>query len=514
MEGPYFIGLDIGTAGCRAVLFDLNGQPVSVAAQEYPLLQPRPGWAEQEPERVYEAVCRALKQCVARSRVNSGSIAGMGLDSVFHSVVAVGAGGEPLSNALIWADNRSVRQADFLKGADNGMQIYGRTGCRVHPMYPFAKILWFKEERPEIFRRAAKFVSLKEYVIHRWFGRFVIDKSVASGTGLFNIHTLQWDDECLDLAGIRREQLSETVPVTEVVGRLTKETAVQLGVPEGLPVVVGAADGVLSSLGSGASSPGQVVAMVGTSGAVRVISERPLTDPRGRTWCYVMTDRHWVVGGAINNGGIVYRWFRDTLGEKEVREAEEKGVEAYELLNRLAEKAGPGAEGLLCLPFLTGERSPNWNPDARGVFFGLGLHHGKAHLVRALMEGVIYRLYSVFQAITELVGEPAEIRAAGGFTRSPLWCQIMSDVFGYPVKLPAVHEAPSLGAALLAMWGLGFVDGIGAIDKMVKVRREFLPDRRNREIYRELYNLYRQVYRSLQPHFALISNFQRRDARH
>lgn len=512
MKGPYFIGLDIGTTGCRAALFDLNGQVISVAAEEYPLLQPQPGWAEQEPERVYQAVCRAVKECVLQSGVNNSSIAGMGLGSVFHSLIALGTKGELLSNAIIWADNRSVRQAEFLKGTDNGMQIYSRTGCRVHPMYPLAKILWFKEERPEIFQRTAKFISIKEYVIYRWFEQFAIDKSVASGTGLFNIHSLRWDEQCLKLVGIRREQLSEPVSVTQIVGRLKREMAVQLGVPEGLPVVIGAADGALSNLGSGVCAPGQMVAMVGTSGAIRVISEKPLTDPQGRTWCYVMSDNHWMVGGAINNGGLVYRWFRDTLGEKEVREAEEKGIDAYELLNRLAEKVRPGAEGLLCLPFLTGERSPYWNPDTRGVIFGLGLHHGKAHLVRALMEGVVYRMYSVFQAITELVGEPAEIRATGGFTRSPLWCQIMSDVFGYPVKLPVVREASSLGAALLAMMGLGFVDGIGAIAKMVKVRQEFIPDRRAQEIYRELYQLYQQIYWSLQSHFTFISNFQRCEA--
>nr|WP_277998742.1 gluconokinase [Moorella sulfitireducens] len=505
--------MDIGTTGCRAALFDLDGQLHSVAAEEYPLLQPQPGWAEQDPEKVFEAACRVVQRCILQSGVNKNSIAGMGLDSVFHSIIALGTGGELLSNALIWADNRSVRQAEVLAGGDGGMEIYRRTGCRVHPMYPLAKILWFKDERPEIFRRTARFISLKEYIIYRWFGQFLIDNSLASGTGLFNIHTLRWDEQCLELAGIGREKLSEVVSVTAIAGRLDGEKADRLGVPDGLPVVIGAADGVLSNLGSGARAPGQMVAMVGTSGAIRVIADRPLTDPRGRTWCYLMDDRHWMVGGAINNGGIVYRWFRDNLGETEMREAEAKGIEAYDLLNELAGKVRPGAEGLLCLPFLTGERSPYWNPEARGVIFGLGLHHGKAHLVRALMEGVIYRMYSVFQAITELVGEPAEIRVTGGFTRSPLWCQIMSDIFGYPVKLPAVLEAPSCGAALLSMWGLGFVDGIEAVDRMVKIRQEFTPDRQAHEIYSELFSLYQQIYWNLQESFSLISNFQRRHTR-
>lgn len=509
MKENYFLGLDIGTGGCRAGLFDLQGRLISLATKEYPLIQPRPGWAEQEPEKVYEAACRAVRECVELSGVKTTSIAGLGLSSVFHSLILLDRQGNCLSNALIWADTRSLKQAEFLKGDDNGFRIYSRTGCRVHPMYPLAKILWFKEERPEVFREAAKFISLKEYILFRWLGRLVIDQAVASTSGLLNIHTLRWDEECLDILGIKIESLSEVVQPQELVGRLKGEVARELGLPEGLPVVIGAGDGMLSNLGSGACGPGQVVAMVGTSGAVRVFENKPLIDPQGRTWCYAFTDKYWVVGGAINNGGIVYRWFRDNLAEKEAEEALNKGLEAYEILNELASRVGPGAGGLIFLPFLTGERSPHWNPEARGVIFGLGLHHGKPHLVRALMEGVIYRMYSVFEAIVDLVGEPQEVRATGGFTRSKVWCQIMSDVFGYPIKVPEVTEASAFGAALMAMWGLGFIEGIEAAGRMVRIREEIKPREEARKAYSELYRLYRDLYFGLKEHFSRVAAFQR-----
>lgn len=509
MKNVYFLGLDIGTGGCRAALFSLEGQLVSLATREYPLLQPKPGWAEQDPKKVYESACWALKECVRLSGVEPTSIVGLGLSSVFHSLVLLDRQGNCLSNALIWADNRSLKQAEFLKADDDGFRIYSRTGCRVHPMYPLAKILWFKEETPDIFQRAAKFVSLKEYVVFRLLGRLAVDQALASTSGLLNIHSLRWDEECLELLGIKREQLSELIHPQDVVGRLKGEIARELGLQEGLPVVIGAGDGMLSNLGSGAYGLGQVVAMVGTSGAIRVFSEKPLIDAQGRTWCYAFTDKCWVVGGAINNGGIIYRWFRDNFAEKDVEEARRKYLDPYEILNELAAKVGPGAGGLIFLPFLTGERSPYWNPEARGVIFGLSLHHGKPHMVRALMEGVIFRMYSVFEAILELVGRPQEVRAAGGFTRSPLWCQIMADVFGYPIKVPEVSEASAFGAAVMAMWGLGFIEGLEAVRRMVKVRQEMEPQKEAQQVYTQLYKLYRDLYFALREYFPKIASFQR-----
>ncbi|MDK2878003.1 MAG: gluconokinase [Thermoanaerobacteraceae bacterium] len=509
MKDVYFMGVDIGTTGCRAVIFNTDGRVISIASEEYPIEQPQPGWAEQDPRLVFNAVCSSIKKCVIQSNICNKDIVGIGLSSVFHSIIAMDSNGDLLSNALIWADNRSIRQAEYLKELDSKNELYMRTGCRIHPMYPLAKILWFKQERPEIFKRTTKFISLKEYIIYRWFNRMAIDKSVASASGLFNIHTLKWDDTCLDLIGIHENMLGETISTTEVVGKMKGDIATELGLPQDIPVVIGAGDGMLSNLGAGAYKHGQVVAMIGTSGAVRVISDKPLVDPHGRTWCYVLSDKHWVVGGAINNGGIVYRWFRDTLGELEIKEATEKGIDPYELLNKLAGKAKPGCEGLLFLPFLTGERSPYWNPNARGVLFGLGLHHKKPHLVRAIMEGVMYRMYSVFEAIVDLMGEQTEVRATGGFVRSPLWCDIMADIFGYPIKIPEVREASSLGAAILAMLKLGYIDNLDAVEEMVRIKREHTPDPDANKVYIELYNIYKKIYWQLQEQFSQISLFQR-----
>jgi len=512
MAGSYFLGIDIGTTGCRAIIFDEKGSIAGAASEEYPILRPKPGWAEQDPKQIYEVVCNVIKKSVTSSKINSNKIAGIGLSSVFHSLICLDGRGEPISNSIIWADTRSVKQAEYLK-AYGEFDIYRRTGCRVHPMYPLAKILWFKQENPEVYRKTAKFVSIKEYIIYKWFSEFIIDKSVASGTGIFNIHSLDWDDECIDMIGISRDKLSELVPVTHIIGKLKGEIARELGIVEGIPVVIGAADGAFSMLGSGAYRKGQMAVMIATSGGVRVTSEKPIIDEKGRTWCYVLADGKWMVGGAINNAGLVYRWFRDAFGSEEVRRAEEMGIDPYEILNEYAGRVNPGSDGLIFLPFLTGERSPFWNPNARGVIFGLGPHHGKAHFARAIMEGVAYRMKSVFQAIREIAGEPEEIRITGGGTRSSLWCQILSDVFNRPLKLPKVHEATCLGAAVMAMQGLGYVDSLDIVEEMISIEKEFNPDENTALIYSRVYDLYMNIYWALKPYFDEISAFQQQQYR-
>ena len=507
MSAEYFLGVDIGTTGCRAIIFDLKGGIIAANSEEYPIICARPGWAEQDPERIYEAVCNIIRRSVSHSGIRAEEIAGLGLSSVFHSLICLDEKGKPLSNSIIWADTRSTKQSDYLKNFGE-FGIYRRTGCRIHPMYPLSKVLWFKEENPEVYKKTAKLVSIKEYVLYKWFSEFVVDKSVASGTGIFNIHTLDWDQECMDILGIKRDMLSEPVPVTQVVGKLKGEIAYHLGLSEGTPVIIGAADAALSTLGSGAYRKGQMVAMLATSAAIRVVSEKPMVDDKGRTWCYVMADGKWMVGGAINNAGLVYWWFKEVFGKEEVSCAEELGMDPYEIMNQYAEKVPPGSEGLIFLPFLTGERSPFWDPNARGMVFGLGLHHGKAHFVRAMIEGIAYRMNSVFQAITELTGEPREIRITGGSARSPLWCQILSDVFNRNLKLPEIREAPCLGAAIMAMQGLGYVKGLEAVEEMVRVEKEFIPQKEAADTYARIFDLYMRIYWSLKPYFEEICIFQ------
>jgi gluconokinase len=427
-----------------------------------------------------------------------------------HSLMPVDADGRALANMLIWAESRSQAYAGQLAAQFGAEELYRRTSCPLHPMYPLAKVLWFRHERPELFARTARFIGIKEYICHRLFGKYLVDRSIASATAICNLHTGAWDEELLGFLGITAGQLSTIVPTTHVERALHPGAARAFGLRADLPVVLGASDGVLSSLGAGTVRPGQITAMIGTSGAVRMVCEGPRVDPRRRLWCYNLTEELWVLGGAISNGGSVFRWVRDQFGEPERRLAQASGVDAYELLGREAAQVPPGSDGLVMLPYFSGERAPIYDADARGVLFGLNLNHGRGHLIRAALEGVCCSMASVLDALREVAGEAREIRASGSFTRSPLWTQILADVFGQAVQVPGEPEGAAFGAAALGMHALGHLADIRDVERFVRIRATFEPIPANREVYRELYGIYGRLYGCLRGEFQAIANLQRR----
>jgi gluconokinase len=272
---------------------------------------------------------------------------------------------------------------------------------------------------------------------------------------------------------------------------------------------VGANDGVLSNLGVDAIGPGEMAITIGTSGAMRTIVERPVTDPDGRTFCYALTDRHWAIGGPVNNGGIVLRWMRDKLCSAECETAQHRQIDAYELLTGMAEQVGPGAEGLLFHPYLTGERAPFWDANLRGSFFGLGMHHRKEHLIRAILEGVVYNLYSILPIVEELVGPMRSIKATGGFARSPLWRQILADVFDQEVIVPESFESSCLGAAVLGLYALGRVASLDVISGMVGATHRHSPISQNAAIYRRLLPIYLSIPTKLGQEYGAIATLQK-----
>jgi gluconokinase len=494
------LGVDVGTTGARAVAFDLSGKQLFVESRDYALNAPRPGWAEQDPTQVYEAAMVCLRRTAAWAAGAGWHVRALGWSAILHSIIPVDVQGHALDASIIWADGRSTAQAKAIREEVDARALYRRTGCPLHPMYPLAKIRWFREERPEIFQRAATFVGIKEYVLRRWSGLHVCDRSVASGTGLYGAAEQDWDQEALDLAGIAADRLpplvETTAPLDVPVDRLR-----DAGLPEDCVVVAGGGDGVLQTIGTGCVRPGQMVAMVATSGAVRAVVDQPLTDPLGRTWCYYLADGRWVAGTAINNAGIVYAWLRDQF--KAAGSAAE-----IEDLNRWAAEIAPGSQGLLFLPYLAGERSPNWNANARGVLFGLSLAHDYRHLARATLEGVAYRMRTAFDPLAEVVGEPGEIRVAGGFVKSPLWLQIVSDVLGRRLTLVEAAEASSLGAAQLALRGAGLVRDFDGLVAMVAPDETVSPDGERHRLYDRLYDRYQRLYDAVRPEWDEIAALQ------
>ncbi len=502
------VGVDIGTTSTKVISFDREGNVLAEKSADYPLNSPSPGRAEQDPEKVFGAVVDSLAAVVETTTGDGHEVSGVSFSAAMHSLLALGANGEPLTPALIYADNRASEQVEKIREDWNGLEIHKRTGTPIHPMSPLAKILWFKEEEPDTFEAAEKWISMKEYVFARLFGEYLVDYSIASATGMFNLEDLDWDEEVLGMLELDRERLSRPVATTHVVRGMADESADRLGLGRDTPFVVGANDGVLANLGLGATEPGVVACSIGTSGAARSVVDRPQVDEGGKLFCYALTEDKWVIGGPINNGGIALQWAVEELfpGIKET--AETQGRDPHELAVGLVEEVAAGSEGVIFLPYLTGERAPFWNPAARGVFFGLGLQHGRKHLIRAVMEGVIYQMYSVQKALEEVIGRPKEIRATGGFAQSRLWRQIMADVYGREISFPESYESSCLGAALLGMMALGITDSSEAAEKMFRTSTRHQPTEENAAVYEKLVQIFDKLYERLEPQFAEISRLQ------
>ena len=508
----FMLGVDIGTTSTKTVVFTLDGQVVAQHAVEYPLLCTVPGMAEQDPLQIYDAVLASIGQAVKAAKASAGEIALVSFSAAMHSVIAIGKDNQPLTNSITWADHRASAWATRIRDEWDGLAIYRRTGTPIHPMSPLAKLVWLRHERADLFARAARFVGIKEYVFFRLFGQWQVDHSIASATGLFDIARLDWDEAALALAGVRAEQLSRPVPTTWHIEGLAPDVAARLGLARDTPFVIGANDGVLSNLGVNAMAPGEVAVTIGTSGAMRTVVDHPMTDPEGRTFCYALAERRWVVGGPVNNGGIILRWVRDEFASAEAETAKRLGIDTYEVLTRIAERVSAGSEGLVFHPFLTGERAPYWNADLRGSFFGLGIHHRKEHMIRAVLEGVIFNLHSILPAVESIAGRSARIKATGGFARSGMWRQMMADVFDREVVVPESFESSCLGAAVLGLYALGHVDSLDAVAGMVGATHRHTPNAKNAALYRQLLPVYLSLPRKLGEEYRLLAAFQQQTA--
>lgn len=366
----HIIGIDIGTTSTKAVLFTAKGEVVEENSIGYPLLSPKPEIQEQDPEEIYQAVVGSVRAIVQKFPDRAKSLIGFSFSAAMHSLIAIDSHHNPLTNSITWADRRSARYVDELRQKCSAHDLYVRTGTPIHPMSPLLKLIWLKQECSNIFEKAAKFISIKEYVIYRWFQQYVVDYSIANATGLFNMRSLGWDEEALSLAGITADQLSQIVPTTHTLSGMDAAAAEAIGISADLPVVIGSSDGVLANLGVGAIASDTVAVTVGTSGAVRAMVAEPQTDEEERLFCYALSEDRWLVGGAINNGGIVLRWVRDNLADSEVATAKLLKRDAYDFLTEMASTIPAGSEGLIFHPYLAGERSPLWDANARGSFFG------------------------------------------------------------------------------------------------------------------------------------------------
>lgn len=498
------LGVDLGTTNAKAAAYGLDGERLAHADVEVGLADAARDRAEQDPDAILGAAVEAVAAVTADLRRQGRRVAGVGFSGAMHSLLAVDGAGRPLTPAVLWADNRAVPQTGQIAELTDAGALSARTGTPLHPMSPLTKLRWFAQEAPGIVERAARWISLKEYVLLRFTGDAVVDHSIASATGLFDIAARDWDAEALGLAGVDREHLSAPVPARTRLRLADGEVADRLGLPGDVPLVAGASDGPLANLGTGAIEPGVASLTIGTSGAVRVRVDRPRGDPDGRLFCYAGAGDDWVVGGAVSNGGLVLRWARDHLLPELAAAARADGEDPYDRFDRLAAGVEPGAGGLVFLPHLAGERAPRWDPHLRGAFVGLTLRHGRDHLLRALLEGVVLHLATVARALAAAGHDLQAVRASGGFTASDLWLRIAADAIGLPLTVPERAEGSAFGAALVAMDALGLADADDLALAVTRDARIVDPDPAHTDRYHDLLEVYEDLETALSPIFPRL----------
>ncbi len=466
MPGPQaqdvVLGIDLGSTATKVVTVDRALHPVATLERPCPLRTGPGGEAVHDPGAVLAGVLDAVRECVTACAARGMRVRGLSFSAALHTLLALDAGGSPLTPALSWADSRSAGVARRIR-AEHGTALHRTTGTPVHPMSPLVKLAWYAEHEPALLRGAATWCGLKDFVLSRFTGRRVMDLSCASATGLLDLAAAAWHPAALGTAKVAEHQLPELVAPTAVLA-LSSEAAARTGLPAGLPVVAGAGDGPLANLAVGAVRPGTAALSVGTSGALRVIRDRPGVDERCRVFCYYLADGLWVLGGAVSNAGVVAQWA-----------AESFGVPIADLLAE-AERIEPGAEGLIALPHLLGERAPWWDPDTRGALIGLRRGHGRAAMTRAMVEGVAQQIALVRDSVLAAGAKVEAVRATGGALRAPLWEQVLAAALGMPLEVSDDAAGSGFGAALLAWYALGRLPTLTDASWAARPRRIVVPD--------------------------------------
>ena len=500
---PLLVGLDLGTTGAKAGLVTTEGQVIATASVEYETDTPRPGWAEQDPHAWWEASAAAITRLLELAGRRAGAVCGVGLSGQMHGSVFLDESNEVIRPCILWCDQRTAPQCERIMEIVSREELAEWVANPALPGFTAPKVLWLRDNEASNYSRVATLLLPKDYVNLRLTGNLATEVSDASGTLLFDVRQRAWSRPMLDALEIPADWLPRVHESFEQIGVVTREASSATGLPAGIPVAAGGADNACGAIGMGVVAPGDVAVSIGTSGTVLAPTLEPAVDPEMRihTFCHAIPGT-WYLMGVMLAAGLSLRWFRDELGEPEVSAAASLGGDPYELLDKTAARAPAGCDGLVFLPYLTGERTPHADPDARGVLFGLDLTKTRAHVVRAVMEGVVFGLADSVGIMREL-GVPLErVVGGGGGSRSRLWRQMEADVFGLPIVPAGQSDSAMLGAALLAGVASGvFVSVEDACGRAVSRGEPLEPDRSNEEPYRRSYALFRSLYPALAPFF-------------
>ncbi len=497
MGRKLLLGIDIGTSGCKVTVFDSGGRVAGTETTPYETFYPGPGCVEQDAESWWSAVCKGIRGVLAQGGIAPREIAAIGVDGTSWACLPVDAAGRPLRRAMLWLDRRAEKQARWMKDTLGEEALIGASGNPVDPAYITPKMLWLKDEEPDTYRRAHRFLQSNAYIVFKFTGVFSQDYSQGYGFHFFDISRGGWDARIADALGLDLGLMAPLHHCHDVVGCVEAKAASETGLAAGTPVVAGGLDAACSTLGAGVIDPGQTQEQGGQAGGMSILVDRPLIHPKLILGFHVLPARWLLQGGTVGGGGVL-RWFAEQFGASFSKDGASSGSDVFAAMDQEAARVRPGCGGLLFLPYMAGERSPIWDTRAQGVFFGLSYDKARAHMIRALMEGVGYSLLHNLETAAEVNAIATELRGVGGAANSRLWTQIKADITGKTFKVPYADHATTLGTALLAGIGTGIYRDFGeAVARTVRVRRTHIPSPVSNGVYQEYYRLYRQLYESL-----------------
>jgi gluconokinase len=483
----YIIGIDIGTGSTKAVAMDSKGTIIGNSQIYYSTSEPHPGYSEQDPEIIWKAFVDCIKKIISVVKYPPASIS---LSSAMHGLLLVDKNNLPMTPLITWADTRSGKIAEKLRQLPEAEKLYRSTGTPIHSMTPLCKIIWLKENRPDIFKAAFKFVSIKEFIWFRLFHVYQTDHSIASATGLFNIETFQWNDFSLKLCNINSTQLPELVSTDFIRKDVTAEIAESLKIPAETMFCIGASDGCLANIGSYAIDKGTAALTIGTSGAVRIANEKPIFNFNEMTFNYVLDKQTFICGGPVNNGGNIMDWLFETF----LKNIDPKDKD-FENFFKIVDTIAAGSKGLIFLPYLYGERAPVWDERSSGVFFGIKSFHTNASFLRAALEGICYSMNEVLQIVESSVEKIVQLNVGGGFIQSKTWMRILADITGKNLCVIETEDSSAIGAAILNMKALKMVKDYDSLQPKNNLLIE--PDLNNHLLYEKYYAVFKNLYRCL-----------------
>ncbi len=492
----YLLAHDLGTSGNKATLFSTEGKLIKSIVRAYDVYYFNNNWAEQDPEDWWLAVCETTKEIL--KGIDKSQIAAISFSGQMMGCLCVDKNGRPLRKAIIWADQRAVKEAALLEESIGSKKYYKITGHRISPSYGLQKLMWIKHNEPEIYRNTYKVLNAKDYIIFKLTGKFVTDYSDATGTCMLDLNTYQWSEEVIRSAGIDSDKLPKLHQSTSIIGGVSEDAAIVTELKTGTPVVCGGGDGVCATVGAGCIKEGSAYSIVGSSAWISMTAKQPIFDESMRTfnWAHIIPE-HVAPCGTMQAAGVSYNWLKNEICTLETEAAKRLGISPYEVINNRIKKSRPGANGLIFLPYLLGERSPRWNPNARASFIGLTASHKREDLLRSVLEGVTMNLNIILDVFKEYYNIK-ELIVIGGGAKGEVWRQIMADIYNLNILTPNyLEEATSMGAAVTGGVGVGIFKDFDVIEKFIEIKSIEKPVKENSAYYQKLMPVFDDSYNAL-----------------